>query len=203
MAKDDSSDGDRLLSLYDPDSIIAGEKLLRTREKLIRHFAANRCPDPQEHTDETILRVIKALNDGKQVDTVIEAYIFGFAKFVLMEVKRHRQFVPLDEITPEKEPHTNPLEKEDLAPWERKEYLECEQKCLSEKFSADEQRLLIGYYATGHEEKLKEARETQALQMSISRAVLKKRAFRLRRRLEDCMKNCLDADGTKLKKPHK
>jgi DNA-directed RNA polymerase specialized sigma24 family protein len=202
MAKDDSSGGDRLLSFFDADETIAGEKLLRMRQKLIRYFAANRCPDPQDHADETIFRVIKALNEGKQVDTAIEAYIQGFAKFVLLEVKRLRQFAPLDEITPDKEPHTDPKEQENLAPWERKENLACEQKCFAEEFSDDERKLLIGYYTSEHEEKLKEAREKLAEHLGLTRPVLKKRAFRFRERLEACMKNCLDPDGTKLKKPH-
>lgn len=203
MAVNDSSENNRLLSFFSTDSTVAVEKFLRMRQKLIRYFAANRCPDPQDHADETIFRVIKAIDDGKKVDTVIEAYTQGFAKFVLLEVKRQHQYVPLDDISPENEPFTNPKEPEDnLAVWEQSENLVCEQKCLAEEFSADERKLLIGYYTTSHEEKLKYAREKLSLQLNISRNVLKKRAFKLREKLEVCMKKCLDPDGTKLKKPH-
>lgn len=201
MAKDDSSDGDRLLSFFDNDSQVAGEKLLRIRQKLIRYFSAERCPDPQELSDETLFRVIKALNEGKQVTTTIEAYIFGFAKNVLREARRLPQFESLEEIPPDKERAAAPTQ-ETLAPWERKEILLYYQKCLTE-FTDSEQRLFVCYYAQNPGEKPKEARERLASLMGVSRAVLKKRAFRLREKLETCIKKCLSLEGTKAANLHK
>jgi DNA-directed RNA polymerase specialized sigma24 family protein len=201
MAKDDSSNGDKLLSFFDSDSQVAGEKLLRIRQKLIRYFSAERCPDPQELSDETLFRVIKAINEGKQVTTTIEAYIFGFAKNILREARRLPQFDSLEELPPDKERATSP-EQETLAPWERQEILAYYQKCLME-FTDSEQKLFLGYYAQNPGEKPKEARERLASLMGLSRAVLKQRAFRIRERLEACIKNCMSMKGTKSANPHK
>jgi RNA polymerase sigma factor (sigma-70 family) len=208
MAKDDSSDDNKLLSLFDSDSLIAEEKLLRMRKKLILYFSRelhSSADDSEDCADETIIRVIKKLSEGVEITNEIETdgierYIFGVAKFVKMEFWRRQKFESIDDFTTDAKTSDNP-EIEIFELWEQEEILSCYRKCLAE-FNDAEQNLFGSYYNPPPGEKPKDARENLAELLGLSRPILKKRAFRLRERLEACMKNCLDPDGTKLKKLH-
>jgi len=65
-------------------------------ERLIRdlkcYFAGNRCPQPDELTSEVLLRLVRKLDEGepegRDSETARRQYVFGIAKFVLMEWRR-------------------------------------------------------------------------------------------------------------------
>lgn len=81
--------GDKLLRFFDSDPVIACEKLLRCRQKLVRRFSAERCHDAEDLTNETLQRVLQALDRQEiQLSTKIEAFISGFATNILRESRR-------------------------------------------------------------------------------------------------------------------
>ena len=209
MAKDNSSSGNTLLLLFDKDLLIAEEKLLRMRQKLIRYFNGalrSTFQDHEECADETIYRVTKKINEGIEITNEVETdgiekYFFKVAHYVKLEFWRRPPTVLIDDdSTIDESDAKTPLETL-IEKWEQAEILFCYQKCRSE-FNDSERALFDGYYITQPGEKPKEAREKLAVILGFSRPTIKKRAFRLRAKLEVCMKKCLAPDGTKLKKPH-
>ncbi len=209
MAKDNSSSGNILLLLFDKDSLIAEEKLLRMRQKLIRYFNCALRSTFQNHeecADETIFRVANKIHEGIEITNEIETdgiekYFFKVAHYVKLEFWRRPSTVPIDDdSTLTGSDAENPL-KTLIEKREQAKILFCLQKCRSE-FNDSERALFDGYYITEPGEKPKEIREKLAVILGFSRPTLKKRAFRLRAKLEVCLKKCLDPAGTKLKKPH-
>jgi DNA-directed RNA polymerase specialized sigma24 family protein len=185
--------GDRLLGFFDSNPVIAGEKLLRCRQKLIRRFAAERCRDPEDLANETLQRVLNALNKNPQrLTTKIEGFISGFATNIIYESRRSPIYKedPLDDISPVHEPRTKPLDELLIACSEQEELRLCLKKCLDELHSS-ERETLIHYYDTEHGEKLKEVRERMALSLGFTSSQLRKRAFNLRTKLEGAIKTCL------------
>jgi hypothetical protein len=195
--------GDRLLRYFDSDPVVASEKLLRCRQKLVRRFSAERCHDPEDLANETLQRVLQALErDEKQLTTRIEAFISGFATNILRESRRrpiHKED-PLDDLSPAREPRTVSIQELLLAFSEEEDLRRCLKRCLDELHPSD-LKILIPYYDAGPGEKLKKVREGMALSLGLTSSQLRKRAFNLRTKLETCIKNCLDP-GTKIKNRH-
>jgi DNA-directed RNA polymerase specialized sigma24 family protein len=185
--------GDRLLSFFDSNPVIAGEKLLRCRQKLIRRFGAERCRDPEDLANETLQRVLDALNKNPQrLTTKVEAFISGFATNIIYESRRSSIYKedPLDDISPAHEPRTKPLDELLIACSEQEELRLCLKKCLDELL-ASERETLIRYYDTEHGDKLKEVRGRMALSLGFTSSQLRKRAFNLRTKLGTAIKTCL------------
>src|SRR5215211_924581 len=92
--------GDKLLRLFDIDPVVAEEKLLGCRDKLIRRFAAERCHGAEDLAAETFKRVVEAIEKNPdRVITNIWAFISGVAKNIIHETHRSPilKEVPLDE----------------------------------------------------------------------------------------------------------
>jgi len=209
MAKDNSSGDNKLLSLFDDDPLIAEEKLLRMRKKLILYFSRelhSTFQDNEECADETIFRVIKKLDEGVEITNEVETegiekYTFTVARYVKMEFWRRQKTEPLEDETSDVSDTDDPLNKL-IEKWDEEKILFCYRECRSE-FSDSDRVLFDGYYITPPGVMPKDAREKLAVILGLSRPILKKRAFRLREKLEVCMKKCLGPDGTKLKNSHK
>ena len=186
--------GDRLLSFFDSDPVIAGEKLLRCRQKLVRRFAAERCHDPEDLANESLRRVLDALNKNPQrLATEIEAFISGFATNIIYESRRspmHKED-PLEEIVPAKEPRTRPLEELLIGFSEQEDLRQCLEQCL-EQLDSQERNTLIKYYTAEPGEKAKAVRRNMASSLGLTSAQLRKRAFNLRSRLEAFTRQCLE-----------
>lgn len=205
MAKDNSTSGDKLISFFDDE-----QNYRRIRKVLIIYFSRELYSTAQDHedcADETILRVIKKIDEGIEITNEIETdgiekYIFGVARFVKMEFWRRPKIDSIeDDSTFTVEAADDTLQTL-VKTWEQEEILSCYQKCISE-FSDPERTLFDGYYIPPPGEKFKDVREKLSVLLGLSRPILKKRAFRLRERLEVCMKKCLGSDGTESKKSHK
>lgn len=163
--------------------------------------------DNEDCADETIFRVIKKIDEGVEITNEIETdgiekYIFGVAKFVKMGFWKRHITQPIEDDSTFAVNDTDDALQKLIETWEQEEILFCYRKCLSE-FNDSERALFDGYYIPPLGEKPKDESEKLAALLGFSRPILKKRAFRLREKLEVCMKKCLDPDGTKLKKPHK
>ncbi|MEK6283134.1 MAG: hypothetical protein AABN95_22480 [Acidobacteriota bacterium] len=193
LDSDPPTAGEQLLNFFDTDPVIAAEKLLRCREKLIRRFSVERCDDAEDLANETLRRVLDALNkDPQRLTTQIEAFISGFATNIVYESRRspsHKED-PLAEISPANEPRTNPLDDLLIAFSEQEALRRCFNECLNE-LESSERDMLIRYYTSQLGEKLKRVRKLMALSMGLTGSQLRKLTFKLRSRLEICIKNCL------------
>lgn len=186
--------GDKLLRLFDTNPAIAAEKLLRCRQKLVRRFAAERCHDAEDLANETLRRVLEVLDrDEKKLTTTIEAFISGFATNILHEVHRRPNLkeVALEELTSEKVPRSISLEELELAFSREDELWSCLNGCLNELNQVNRETL-VRYYNSELDEKLKEVRERMALMLGLTSAQLRKRTYKLRAQLENCIEDCLD-----------
>jgi DNA-directed RNA polymerase specialized sigma24 family protein len=193
LDSDHQTAGDKLLRLFDRDRVIAEQKLLRCKEKLVRRFAAERCYDAEDLASETLRRVLKTLNrDETQLTTTIEAYISGFATRIIHESHRRPilKEVPLDELPSATEPRSLTLEEFELAFSKDEDLRSCLKQCLDELSQTDRETLLA-YYNTELDHKLKHVREQMARSMHLSSSQLRKRTFNLRAALEACIQDCL------------
>jgi len=180
-----------LLRLIDSDHEVAAEKLLRCRQKLVRRFSVERCHDPEQLADETIERVLNAITK-ERVITNVWAFFAGVAKHIIQEAHRSPilKEVPLDDLTPLQEPRTRPLDEWLTAIAEQEDLHDCLRQCL-EKLDAPDRELLTRYYDAAEGEQLKQARVRLALAARLTNGQLRKRALRLRTKLELCIKTCL------------
>ena len=181
----------RLLACFHADQETAGQKLKLLHQKLTTFFESNRCHLAEEYADRTIYRVAKKLDEGLDIYTEDPSrFFFGVAYNVLKEywsdMKRdtdfHHNMQQIDHLS---EGWTHESEK--VSTEQRKE---CLDNCL-QKLSDEERELITEYYQSEGGNKVKN-RKKVADQRGISLNVLRLRIFRIRKKLEDCTRKCLD-----------
>jgi DNA-directed RNA polymerase specialized sigma24 family protein len=173
---------DRLLAALAPDRAVAGNKYETLRRRLIQFFAWESIPSPEDAADESLDRVAKRLEGGEQIDN-IEHYIFGVARFVLMEQKqdvRLKNIALRDAIAVEPQ-----IEAESVH--------QCLEHCLAE-LPPESKSLLINYYS-GEKGARIQQRRLLAGSLGLELNALRNRALRLRERLETCIENCMRMSG--------
>ncbi|MET0645307.1 MAG: sigma-70 family RNA polymerase sigma factor [Pyrinomonadaceae bacterium] len=178
----------KFLDRLDPDPEQAAKKYLTLCESLVKLLAWRGCPtmDAENLADETVNRVSKQLEHEKEVKN-FQNYCRGVAMKILLEYKRKRPIVN------EFEERFQPSFSEPL-PDVNDERMKCLEECLKELDPGDRQ-LVIDYYASQNEEKNKVLRKKLAAERGMTLGTLRVKAFRLRARLEKCIKKCLDAAG--------
>jgi DNA-directed RNA polymerase specialized sigma24 family protein len=188
-----TSAGEKLLRLFDPDPVIAEERLRRCLKKLEVRFAAERCRDPEDLASKTIRRVLDDLRKKEREIPRIEPFIWGFATNIIRESRSSpiNKEEPLDNLSPSNEPRTSPLDEMLLELSEDESKRLCLARCLDE-LGPDEREMLLKYYSSEDGEKQKQARERMAASSGLTRVQLKKRVFNLRQRLADLVAGCLN-----------
>jgi DNA-directed RNA polymerase specialized sigma24 family protein len=170
----------RLLLRLDPDPDHAGQKYEDLRRRLVGFFELRGSSCPEDHADETINRVTRRIDEGQPVEHLV-AYAHGVARMILLEALRRE----------EKERATEEAfaiatltvnGSSDL----RWACLDC---CL-DALPADDRELMLAYYRYEAGRKI-EARKTLAGRLGIPSGVLRARAFRIRERLEVCVRRCV------------
>ena len=180
---------ERLLVSLDADRERAGQRYEGVRRKLIEFFEARGAESPAEGADETINRVARRLSEGAEVQD-LQKYFYGVARLVLLERFRaqERETVPLASVTPAAETAADDQERaERLAGHEAR--LECLEACL-QGLPAESREFIVEYYRAERGEKIARRKE-QARRLGIPLGALRLRAYRLRTRLEDCVRSCL------------
>jgi DNA-directed RNA polymerase specialized sigma24 family protein len=172
---------DQFLSLLDLDRDRAGESYEALRRNLIQLFIWRGCRDPESHTDETINRVIRKIDEGEEVRDVI-AYAHGVARRLLLEVfkKQEREQIGIDELPPLV---AQPEEQDDETG------VLCLRRCLNRL--PEESRQLIVLYYQGEKSAKIENRKRLAEGLSVTLGALRYRAFDLRQRLQGCIERCM------------
>jgi len=173
---------EKLLDGLDADRERAGEKYQTLRLKLIKFFAWEGCAAPEDCADEAFNRLAKRLAEGEQIQD-INRYVYGIARLLVLEDLKRRQ---RERIALEKLPatsHTAPDEAAD------QQTTICLRHCL-QRLPPENHQLILRYYQ-GESRTRIENRQRLARDMNIPLAALRKRALRLREKLESCIAKCL------------
>ena len=162
----------------------AGEKYEDLRRTLIRFFEWRGALFPEEHTDESLNRVARKLDEGIEIKN-IGGYCYEVARLVYLEsLKGHdSRRASLEEITPQA-----------VAP-ETDEAAEKEQRltCLDDWLGVlpiESHELITEYYCDEKRGRI-DRRKALAERLGLRRDALANRAQRVRDRLEHCVTRCL------------
>jgi DNA-directed RNA polymerase specialized sigma24 family protein len=181
-----SSGLDLLLAALDPDRDRAAEKLLLLRRKLLKFFAWNKVPIPEDLVDETVDRVARRLHGG---DTVrhpeFGAYVHGFARIVLRESWSRPRLVRAHEAALPQAPAAEQLVAERRS--------RCLDLCLA-RLPPESRRLLLAYYQAENGAAKIASHRKLAAELEVSGANLRVKLHRLRLELEGCLRSCLGRD---------
>jgi DNA-directed RNA polymerase specialized sigma24 family protein len=180
---------ERLLSSFDPDRELAGQKYEVLRRKLLEFFEARGSHAPDEHADETLNRAARKLVEGEAIEN-LNNYCYGIAKLVWMEAVRRREKepLPLDDYSPSGVSGGEEIEGEQRRN-EQERRLECFEECLR-KLPEETRAFIIEYYR--EEKGLKIGQRKQlATRLNTTLNALRLRASRLRRELGACINSCL------------
>jgi DNA-directed RNA polymerase specialized sigma24 family protein len=131
---------DNLLSWLAPDRDHAGRIYEEIRRKLIRLFTCRGCDNPEDLADETINRVIKAIEvktEEYSGDPIL--FFFAVAKRVFLESIRKKAISPEDMVQ--------------LGPGNREEEFQCLESCMA-RLPEHTLSLIKRYYAHEGREKI-------------------------------------------------
>ncbi|MFP5230136.1 MAG: hypothetical protein ACLGXA_21160 [Acidobacteriota bacterium] len=147
-------------------------------------FVRRRFALAETMADEVLDRVAQRLEAGEVLGSP-EAYAHGVARFIAQE--QAREAVRADAAG---EVYTRNISLNSDTPDE--EQFEAMSRCLARQRNQDRE-LLVAYYAFSGIQKI-DHRRRLALSMDISQGALRKRVFRLRAAIEECMRLRLRRD---------
>jgi DNA-directed RNA polymerase specialized sigma24 family protein len=169
---------DALLAWLNPDRDLAAQKYETIRAGLVRIFVARGFSDAEDLADEVIRRVCKRLPEIR--DTYFgepARYFHGVLRNVIRE-EFDRKEVPTDDIV------VSWIPKPELS-----DEHECLQRCL--KFlKPDKCELILDYYVYDGHDKIENHR-TMAEELDITEGALRGRTHQIRKKLEECVRNCV------------
>jgi DNA-directed RNA polymerase specialized sigma24 family protein len=169
---------DRLLLRLDAEPERAARQYDVVRGKLTGFFARRGVGLSEVLADETIDRVARRLDEGRIIEH-LDAYFYGVANRVMLEWRKQQA---LKQAAEREFPLLEPAASSEF----REVRVACLERCLR-RLPADSRALIEGYYRGRAEE-----RQRLAGTLSISYTNLRTRARRLRVRLEECLRECLD-----------
>lgn len=173
---------DMLLTRLDVDREVAGLKYEIVRRKLTKFLAWRGAKDAEELADEAIDRVATKLATGNAIED-ISAYLVGVARLVFKE--HVRDHVKIRAVVEQEARDRAPTEREE----ERHMRLGCYEQCLS-SLTSENRELIIKYYQTEQSKKAKQ-RNALSAQLQMPLNLLRVRAFRVRKKLGECLDKCL------------
>ncbi|MBX7174055.1 MAG: hypothetical protein K1X72_23995 [Pyrinomonadaceae bacterium] len=172
----------KLLNDLSPVKESSAVSYTKLRASLIRFFQIKGDDEPEMAADETLDRVAVKVSNNVQIDDLTK-YSFGVARFVFLErlKKTEKERIAVDGFYAEKTRFEIKEETDDYA---------LQRECF-ENLKAEEKEFLRDYFADLPFEKSIEHREILAAKLDISTNNLRLKIFRLRQRLENCVKNKL------------
>ena len=191
---------EQLLALLDPDRDQAGQKYETLRRKLVRFFEWRNCHPAEELADETLDRVARKLAAGVEVRLPDPGpYVYGVARNVAREALVKATHAPSALLGAHAEAIPDPAGSEPRSE-ELDQSLSCLDRCL-EAMPIEAQQLLLLYHAG------EGPRGRQVAQLlGISTGALWVRMHRLRKRLERCVRECVESSAAPVKgqpsRPH-
>lgn len=176
---------DKLLELLGPDRELAGEEYERLHHGLATYFQKRESASAEELADETLDRVMNRVAKGELISD-LERYCFGVARMVLIENSRQEKAlekVGVEHLLSEPVPIIDLKESSE-------QQLECLDKCLQE-LSPDDRELILDFYGLERRAKI-ENHKAMAEKIGVTINALRVRVYRVRRRLEYCIRQCAD-----------
>jgi hypothetical protein len=176
---------ERLLAALDGDGHQAALRYERIRMRLIKYFAWERCPYPEEHTDAVFDRVARRVAEGETLANP-EAYVHGVARLVVKEIGAdlNRRSRLLDELE-----RTAARASVDESQDRR---VRCLEACL-ERLPAESRGFILRYYQGERHSRIA-GRQALAEQLGIPLNALRNRALRLRLHIERWVRRCLQKE---------
>lgn len=177
-----------LLALLDPDPDAAARRYEDIRTRLLRIFRWRGCAYPEELVDETMNRVAHKAAGGLELRSDDPfRYFCGVAQMIYKEILRdqRRQRDALAEMKKIEPPPPDP------DPLDEDERLACLRRCMDE-LPDDAEELMTRYY-TGDGRRRIRNRKALAESLGIAMNALRIRAYRLRNKLENCVRECVEA----------
>jgi DNA-directed RNA polymerase specialized sigma24 family protein len=171
---------EKLLDRFSPDHEEGSKQYLQMRLTLVRFFEWRSSPSPDDQVDTTVNRVARKIHEGKQIIN-LRAYFRKVASIVLLESGRdeERTWVPLEDRR--EIPAELPLEDD-----QKEARLDCLDECL-DKLPSEDRRLILEYYFDVRRAKIDHRRQLAESTMNALRI----RACRIRKKLEKCVKGCM------------
>ena len=191
---------DKLLTRLGPNREAAAQQYERIRGRLTNLFEYRGCSSPEDYADITINCAAKKISEGTEIYSADPlSFFMGIARNILQEYWEQLpgRAASLEDLSDAEHPSEDPA-----LSWRREEDLlrsESELKCLEqclEDIPTESRDLIVGYYVGEKSQKIKN-RKLLAAQWDVTPSNLRLRAFRLREKLESCVRACLD--GSKLK----
>jgi DNA-directed RNA polymerase specialized sigma24 family protein len=173
---------DLLLAQLDAERDKAGEKYEVLRRKLIKFFDWWGSEDTDMLADEAFDRVARKLAEGEAVRD-LNGYLIGVARLIFKEHLRGqiRMRATIEQLPRE-------LSTADDSVDDEARHL-CYENCLS-KLQPQSRDVVVRYYQM-HGHNRADEREAMSAQMQIPLNLLRVRAFRIRRKLGECLDACL------------
>lgn len=179
---------DRLLDWLDSDRDSAGRKYEAIRLRLIKIFTCRGCSEAEELADETINRVIaKIAGVSFEYEGNPALYFYGFAPNLHHEYLR-RNRLKAAEVSAE-DTRISASVAPQPADDSQREY-DCLDTCLGH-LTADNRKLVLEYYQQERRAKI-DHRQRLATELGIAVNALRIRAHRIRRTLEQCVRDCVE-----------
>jgi RNA polymerase sigma factor (sigma-70 family) len=180
---------DKLLNWLDSDRESAGRKYEAIRLRLIKIFTCRGCSEAEELTDETINRVIAKIADvGFEYEGNPALYFYGFAPNLHREYLR-RNRLKAAEVSVEDGGQISAPVAFQTADDAQQQY-DCLDRCL-EHLPDDNRKLVLEYYQQERQAKI-DHRKRLATELGIAVNALRIRAHRIRRTLEQCVRDCVE-----------
>lgn len=174
---------EQLLAWLHPDPEEAGNKYVKIRAGLVKHFTSHHCSEAEKLADITIDRVAKKLPEI--IDIFVgerERYFHRVAYYVLLESRAKKaDEVELDESMPLAAPDHDDVEVE----------FECLEKCMG-GLSPQKEEVIRNYYRGDRGLKIQRRKEL-AEKLNMDLPILRVLALRIRKDLKGCIMDCLQA----------
>ena len=172
----------RLLASLDTDPGQAALKYEVLRKKLVMLFLGRGSPEAEDSADETLDRVSRKVAEGETIEDITR-FAHGVARRVhsecLRRERRHRRARQALAAAPGAAPSALSSEPG----------LDCIRLCI-DRLPATDRTLIVEYYDESGRA-LQAQRRESAARLGISPSALRLRAFRIRRSVEDCTRDCL------------
>jgi DNA-directed RNA polymerase specialized sigma24 family protein len=170
---------DALLAALGADHEEAARRYRGLHQRLAFFFTHRQFVSAEALADEVLNRIAQRIHAGEPVGAV-EAYAYGVARHVAQEQLRR----DLRNLEAENAYTGNILRAHDTSIEESMQA--AMEECLKLR-AAEERGLLLAYYSSRGQE-LIESRKTLAASMTLTPGALRKRIFRLRSMVEDCVR---------------
>lgn len=170
----DSAAFDMLLQALEPEALSPHESFRRCRSRLVRFFAWKRCEDPENLADETISRLVKNIQSGREISADHPfRYVRAIATNVFYEYLRAKKKSGIETDIEELWDLPAPEETED-----------CWTLCLAQ-LSPDKREFLEKYFLDSID------REQFAREKGLTINALRLTVFRYKAALKLCVENCI------------